>query len=299
MENKEEQSQRLQELLSKFMKSWSQLDTFKHKETFMDENEQVLRLRELWSRHIMTWGQVLIPSGAAIIAFFTSQAKVGTTTPNFSLLLIGCLLFSICMFYWRWIVHHIDEQIVGLYPVMLRLDSTNNWDTQTRYFFNNLANRSRDYLCQQLGLERRPEVYEEFVEEARRQGYDQYSLLLSVWRKYGSNSVSDRGHKIQDIAVFIVVVPILIVVLWIKIGTLALLPLFLFIFLVPWWGQRRGWWTIDTVQLWSSTCRLIHYSTQSFNKATEKAAKTGGKGRKRFSEALRKMRLQSQHSAGK
>ena len=292
MENEEQQTQRLQELWSRFIKSWSQLNNFKHKETSMDEYEQVQRLRDLWSRHIMTWGQVLIPLGAAIVAFFASQADIGTISPNFLLLLIGWGLFSICMVYWRWVVHHLDEQIVELYPVMLRLDSKNDWDTQTRYFFKHLANRSRDYLRQQLRLEQKSKDYDEFVEETKRQGHDQYSLLLSVWRKYGCNSLSDRGHKIQDVVVLVTVVLMLVLVLWIEYGTLSLLSLILFASLIP-WGQHRGWWIINTTQLWSSTRQLIHSFAQSCAKTTMKAINTGGKGKERFRKALKKTRSSS------
>jgi len=290
-----ERIQRLQELWSKFMTSWSQLEPFPHKEASMGEYKQVQRLRELWSRSIMTWGQVFIPLGAVIIGFFASQAQVGTISPNFELLLIGWGLFTICMIYWRWVVHHLDEQIIGLYPVMLRLDSTNNWDTQTRYFFNNLANRSREYLRTELGLEHRPEDYDTFVEETRRQRCDHYSLLLSVWREYGRNSVADKGHKIQDIAVLIVIVLFLVYVLWIEMGGLALSSLLLFGFLFP-WGQHSGWWTIHITRLWSSATALL---CREFVKATTKAVKTGGKGKKRLSDALKKVRLQSQDNAGK
>ncbi len=209
----------------------------------MDEYEQVQRLRELWSRSITTWGQVLLPLGAAIIAFFVLLSKVGTGHTNFQLLFIGWLLFTICMVYWRLVVYHIDRQIIELYPAMLRLDSTNKWDTQTRYYFNNLANRSRNYLRHQLGLEHLPDNYDDFVDGAKHQHRDHYGLLLSVWRSHGWRSVTSRGHMIQDIAVFTAVVLFLVTILWVGIGAWALWALLLFIPLAL-WGRHRGWWFV-------------------------------------------------------
>jgi len=212
----------------------------------MDEYEGTQRLQELWTRSIMTWGQVLIPLGVVIIAFFVTQAGVserGGHYWDFKLLIIGWGLFAICMVFWRWVVHNLDERIVGLYPILLRIEKTNKWDTYTRYYFNNLANRSRRHIRHILGLERLPTDYDDFVDEARHQGLDQYGLLLSVWREYGWNSAGDRGHKIQDIAVFSLLVLFLILVLWLEWGAGALSALILFALLVL-WGRHRGWWFV-------------------------------------------------------
>ncbi len=107
--------------------------------------------------------------------------------------------------------------------------------------------------------------------------------------------MADKGHKIQDIAVLIVIVLFLVYVLWIEMGGLALSSLLLFGFLFP-WGQHSGWWTIHITRLWSSATALL---CREFVKATTKAVKTGGKGKKRLSDALKKVRLQSQDNAGK
>jgi len=212
----------------------------------MNEYQEVQRLRELWSKAIMTWGQVFIPLGAAIIAFFSSQAAPnGFSTGDFNILIIGWSVFAICMVYWRWVVHHIDEQIVELYPAFLRIERENNWDTNTRYYFNNLADRSRKHLRHDLGLESWPKNYDDFVEEVKPKRLDHYGFLLSVWREYGRHSVMDRGHKIQDIIVFATIVLFLILVLAINYGAFALLALLLFILLAC-WGWHRGW----KIKLW-------------------------------------------------
>lgn len=210
----------------------------------MDEYQEVQRLRELWSKAIMTWGQVLIPLGAAIIAFFVSQAAPeGFSTSDFCILMIGWFVFAICMVYWRWVVHHLDEQIAELYPIFLRIEKANNWDTNTRYYFNNLAGRSRRHLRHELGLESWPREYDDFVEAVRPKRLDHYGFLLSICREFGIHSVMDRGHKIQDIAIFAIIVLFLILVLAINFGVFALLALLLFILLVC-WGRHRGWWLV-------------------------------------------------------
>ena len=179
----------------------------------MDEYRQVQRLRELWMRSVMTWGQVFIPLGAAIVAFFAVQSGVGIGEPELALLLVGWFLLVVCMAYWRWMVHHIDSQIVSLYPMTLRLESELKWEAQSRSYFNHLNGRSREYLRDQLGLERSPKAYEELVDEARNQSRDHYTLLMSVWREYGGHSVSPRGHRTQDFAILGLVLILLAAVL--------------------------------------------------------------------------------------
>jgi len=209
----------------------------------MDEYEQVQRLREMWSRPIMIWGQVLLPVGVAVAGFFVRESLVRTGGWDFGLLLAGWFLLLICMGYWRWVVHHLDEKVVGLYPTMLRLERKDRRDTQTRYYFSNLAKRSRKHIRHQLGLERMPNGYEDFVEGAKQQNVDHYGLLLDVWHDYGRNSVTDRGHRSQDIAVSVVMVGTLAGILSLVIGAWAVAALLLFLVILP-WGRHRGWWLV-------------------------------------------------------
>ena len=207
----------------------------------MDEYEQVQRTREMWSRSIMIWGQVLIPLCAAIIAFFVSIAAAGGfDSSDFSFLIVGWAVFSICMFYWRWVVHHIDKQIVGLYPIMLRMEKEKEWDIHMRYYFNNLTNVSRKYLRHALGLEQVPRDYDDFVVEVKHGGKDQYGLLSAIWRQYGPYSV-DRGHRKQNSGVVILIVLFLVLVLWTVWGAAALSML---AFIILWelvrWLRRRS-----------------------------------------------------------
>ncbi len=180
----------------------------------MDEYEQVQRIREMWSRSIMIWGQVLIPLGAAIVAFFVSIASTGGFDgSDFSFLIVGWAVFSICMFYWRWIVNNINNQVVGLYPIMLRIEKEKKWDIHSRYYFGNLSNISRKYLRHALGLEQVPRDFDDFVAEAKHGGKDVYGLLSAMWSQYGTYSV-DIGHRKQNSSVVILIVLFLVLVLW-------------------------------------------------------------------------------------
>jgi len=207
----------------------------------MDEYEQAIKLKELWTRSIMVWGQVFIPLGAAIVAFFASQtATEGFSDNDFWLLLIGWFLFTVCMVYWRLVVHHIDEQIAVLYPVILKLEQKNNWQTHTRYFFNNLSVKSRRRICHEVGLESLPKIYDDFVDAASEKGFDHYTILFGCWRRYHLHALSDRGHKIQYITVFSIVVLFLGLILSLSIGIWALTVILLFVFLY-FWGKHCGW----------------------------------------------------------
>lgn len=188
----------------------------------MDEYGQVQRIREMWSRSIMTWGQVLIPLSVAIIAFFVSiTSDGGFERSDFIFLIVGWFIFSICMFYWRWIVSHISTQITGLYPIMLRMEKEKKWDIHLRYYFANLSNISREYLRHTLGLEQEPKDFDEFVAEVKHGDKDVYGLFSAIWSKYGAYSVN-TGHRIQNSGVVILIVLSLVLVLWTVWGAAAL-----------------------------------------------------------------------------
>lgn len=210
----------------------------------MDEYEQIQRLRELWSKSIMTWAQVVLPLSAAIVAFFVTQAR-SKTGWDFPLLIIGWALFSLVMVYWRCVVHHIDEQIVALYPDMLRLDKTQGWETQTRYYYNNLSKRAKEHLWGKLlGQTGVAPTYDTFKEKANEKKEEHYKLLHEVWSKYGFHSVGSRGHAPQDIAVLLVTTFFLVVVLWVKCqDASAFWGLLLLLGFIP-LGRCLGWWCV-------------------------------------------------------
>ena len=170
------------------------------------EYEQLQKLREIWSRAIMTWGQVIIPLGASIIAFFLYLA-INLDAPP--LLFIGWLLFTFCMAYWRWIVHHIDKQIVHLYPRFISLERQLGWEIQTGYCYNNLTNSAQGFLRHELGLSSNPLDFEDFAQIAQHENHTQYGLLLAVIARFGRSAFM-RGHVAQDRFVFGIIVVSLI-----------------------------------------------------------------------------------------
>jgi len=208
----------------------------------MDEHEQIQRLRELWLRGIMTWGQVFLPLSSGIVAFFVTQSR-SESGWDFQLLLIGWAIFSIVIACWRWLVHRLDEQIVGMYPRMLKLDKDRKQETQTTYYYNNLHKRSLLFICEKLSSEGSVLSYEGFKNIAQSRGEDFYDLLLGAWNKYGPYSVTSRGHAFQDAFALAAVVGFFVVVLWIECRAWALVGLLLYLVILP-WGQHRGWWHI-------------------------------------------------------
>lgn len=182
----------------------------------MDEYEQLHQLRELWSKAVMTWAQIFVPLGAAIIAFFVIQL------PDFAdrgwaihFLFIGWFLFFLCMVYWRLVAHHIDRQIVGMYPRMLELEKEKGMETQTAYYYRNLNKKSIKYLANKLGVkfnELKNRNFRQFKSKAALKG-DPHDFVLDVWDKFLHKSVKSRGHMPQDVIVgiLIVVLPVAII----------------------------------------------------------------------------------------
>ena len=176
----------------------------------MNEYEYLQRLREMWSRSIMMWGQIMIPTGALIIAFFVFLAD----SINSWLLLLGWAIFTVCMIYWRRTAHHIDEQITGLYPRMIQLERENNWEIATRYCLDNLSSKSEKQLCHELGLSSKPIDYPSYENLTKGQKLNPYGLLLELYAKNRKNFLDKRGHLTQDFTVSGLILVFLIVTLW-------------------------------------------------------------------------------------
>jgi hypothetical protein len=155
----------------------------------------------------MTWTQIFIPLGAAIISFFLTQLPDFVDREWATLFLcIGWGLLALCMIYWRWIVHRIDRQIVGLYPRILELEKERKMETQTSYYYRNLHIRSIRHLANMLGIcpnELKNKDLRDFKRKMNQKG-DPYELLLAVWDKYLHKSVTSRSHYMQDFVVFII-----------------------------------------------------------------------------------------------
>lgn len=210
----------------------------------MDEYDLVQRLREMWTKSIETWARVSLFLGAGIVSIFTTLFVNATSDQRLVVGITGWLLFSICMVYWRSLVHHIDDQIVGLYPSMLRLDRINKYETNARYYYSNLTNASLKWLTRNLSLQEqlRGDEYERFRETVGKKRKNFYRLLLDVWRTFGRDSVGSRGHSIQDASAFGAITILLTIVLSTSCWPTSLLALLLFFVIwIPWCWWRRWW----------------------------------------------------------
>jgi hypothetical protein len=120
----------------------------------VDEYEEIQKLRQLWTGSIMKWNQLMIPLCTAIIAFFITQLpELMKINIAFQFLLFGWFLLIIVIIYYRWLVHIIDDNIVGMYPRMLELEKEKGLEIQSDYYYRNLNNRSKNYLAQLIKID--------------------------------------------------------------------------------------------------------------------------------------------------
>lgn len=174
------------------------------------EYQEIQHLRDLWSKGMGGREQIFIPLGAAIVSFFlTFSLKFYLESPKIGIyfLLIGWGLFSLVMVYWRYLSHHVDQQIVGMYPRMLELEKDLEMETQASYYFRNLNQESKNYLARELGNVTSTEVnnwdYCTFKNYIRNQNLNKkpHDYLLSVWDKFKNHSVTSRGHAYGNILI--------------------------------------------------------------------------------------------------
>ena len=185
-----------------------------------DEYEEIQKLRQLWSHGIMTWNQIMIPLCAAIITFFVTQLpKFMEKGWGFYFLLFGWTLFTMVVLYWRSLVHHIDFNIVGMYPRMLELEKEKNMETQADYYYRNLSNKSKKYLENKFNLgsnELKNYNFRQFKDKVIENNKEDnpIDILLGLWDEYGWNSVNSRGHGIQNLMFGILIIIFLILILF-------------------------------------------------------------------------------------
>ena len=182
-----------------------------------DEYQQIQQLRSSWSGFIMGWLGVMVPIGGALFGFFSylgQTGKVPSLPWSWLLPILGWLIFVILMFTWRIVVHHIDRQIVGMYPRMIELEQRLGWSVNTIYYYNNLSRAGRQILQRFLPhLDDLPERrnYLLYRQACERRGIDPHGLLLNAWEEEGYQSVGSRGHTVQDFAVFFVSIAALVI----------------------------------------------------------------------------------------
>lgn len=170
-------------------------------ELIRDEYNQIQQRRQLFSGFIMDWLRVMVPVGGGLFGFFSwlgQRLAQDTSQSYFWLLpLFGWLLFAIAMITWRAVVHHIDRQIVAMYPRMLELEQRRGWFVDTIYYYNNLSRHAGRVLMGFVQLQDdQPERrnFRLYVNACRRSGQDPHDLLLRVWDQLGYRSVGSRGH---------------------------------------------------------------------------------------------------------
>jgi len=179
-------------------------------EVAMEEYKHIQELRRLWSQFIMDWMRIGVPVGGAFFGFFSYLGQVTFSGESYSWLLpiLGWSLFIKPMIMWRVVTHHIDRQIVEMYPRMLELERRLRWVSNTTYFYNNLRGRSRRLLENRLGVENgwlNNRNYRQFRQECERRRRNPYNLLLDIWDERGHRSVTSRGHIPQDYAVVTII----------------------------------------------------------------------------------------------
>ncbi|WP_456400579.1 hypothetical protein [Persephonella sp.] len=177
----------------------------------LEEYRYLQNLRESWARSITIWNQIFIPLGAGILAFFLSQIK-NFGNSYYIFLFLGWGIFSLCLLYWRWVVHHIDKQIVNLYPRIIELEKELKIEIYTAYFYKNLSKRSIKYLSEKLKIpqsELRKKDFRYF-KKISQPTFNHYDLIIEVWDTYFFKSVSSRGHLFQDILTIFVIFSVFI-----------------------------------------------------------------------------------------
>ena len=119
----------------------------------IEEYKELQYLRGLWSSGMGGWGNIFVPLAAAIFAFFVTQYLTTDCSGNNVIFLwVGWVLFLVVMLYWRLTVHHIDQQIVAMYPRMLELEGILGMEMQSSYYFNNLREKAKISLANKINI---------------------------------------------------------------------------------------------------------------------------------------------------
>jgi hypothetical protein len=173
----------------------------------INEHHQIQEIRKMWSGAIMDWMKVGIPVGGAIFGLFSYLSSLGQFKESCSswLPLLGWVIFIIPIVIWRFMAHHIDRNIVDMYPRILELEHKLQWDIHAPYVYYNLRNRKpRKYLESIIKEKTKDQKstlkdlsYKKYVEKSKDRD-NAYKSLLEVFDKYKDRSVTSRSHIPQD-----------------------------------------------------------------------------------------------------
>jgi hypothetical protein len=171
------------------------------------EYQQIQELRKMWSGYIMDWMRIGVPVGGVIFGLFSYLGQINNNGYWF-LPILGWIIFVIPMIMWRIMAHHIDRNIVEMYPRMLELEGQLEWEIHATYCYNNLR-KSRLRKSLEDILKHEGKFENSGLEHLNYRQYKEicggrenaYKILLRVCDKYGHSSFTSRGHVPQDWAV--------------------------------------------------------------------------------------------------
>lgn len=201
----------------------------------LEEYKEIQHRREFLSKSMQTWGQIFIPLSTAIVSFFVAQFLMSNTTTlstlNIWFLWVGWGSFLLAMVYWRSVVHHIDQQIVGMYPRMLELEKDLKFQIQASYYLRNLNPEAKKYLADLIKVPYEDlknwdyralkkhfltnkldsiyhnllKVWDWFVlEENAPFTYKLSTIILGI--RFVNYSVTSRGHRRQNVIITLLIV---------------------------------------------------------------------------------------------
>lgn len=173
---------------------------------YYNEYKEIQELRKLWTDSINKWNQIFIPLSFAVFSIFLALIpdflKEEDNMKYFIVLIIGGILLSSFLGFWRKNCHRIDKEIVAFYPRLLELEKNLNFDLQSSYFFRHLSKSSKEILIKKLGkkiedLEKWD--YTKFKRIVTEKNINPKDLLLEIWESNHYYSVGSRGHDSHDL----------------------------------------------------------------------------------------------------
>jgi len=175
-----------------------------------DEYDVFFQYRKIFSAYVLGWEKLFIPLSAVIIIIFVS---VGTTLDNATrdgFMIIGWIILSFYLFYWRWLANKLDNAIVDMYPRMIKLEKELGWEFTSQHYYGRLNDESRTYFLDELDINEKEmkgakTKVSEFMMLKEMKGDAIYDSLLKVWKKFGFESCPSKFHRFQDIGVFIAI----------------------------------------------------------------------------------------------
>lgn len=194
----------------------------------VDEYEEIQHLREMRLEMQGKYNQIFIPLSLGTLTLFIVNLP-GFIDKKWGLqyLIIGGLILTLFLTFWRITCLHIDKQIVESYPRLLEIESEKEMELQSIYFFHSLNNKSKNMLASILkDRYGRSDItcdkiqkmdYRQFKKEVEQIDKQKFNvkpqdLLLEIWDSYKNKSVTSRGHFSHNIFAILIVIGYFILV---------------------------------------------------------------------------------------